>query len=95
MAHGKPNLLYMPDLPASSVVDASQPTEGEIMIEMATNIEPTSIFFLFLLVGMGVLLFAVYLIVTWRGNRRASKQPREGEIKWQRRIEAIREMERE
>ena len=64
-----------------------------MMIEMATSFEPTPIFFLFLLLGMGVLLFTVYRIIVWRANRRTNKWPTEADIKWQRRIDAIREAE--
>jgi hypothetical protein len=83
----------MPNLPTSRVVDASPPTVGEMMIEMVTSFEATPIFFLFLLLGMGVLLFTVYGIILWRIYRKSSKRPREGEIKWQRRIDAIRKVE--
>jgi len=99
MVHDKYNRL-----PASSVVDASLSEGRKLMIEMATNYEPTPIFFMVLLLGMGVLLFTVYAIIMWGINRKNSKQLTdrrnskptvEGKIKWQRRIEAIKEVERE
>jgi len=65
------------------------------MIEMAASFEPTPLFALFLLLGMGALFFTVYGVIIWRINRRSSRQPRIGEIKWRRRIEAMREMESE
>ena len=65
------------------------------MIDLATSFEPAPLYFLFLLLGMGVLLLTVYSITNWRAKRRTSKRRKEAEIKWQRRIEAIREAEYE
>ena len=65
------------------------------MIDMATSFEFMPVIFLLLLFSVGALPFTIYGAITWhtkRKNRRKSTPP---EIKWQRRIEAIREMETE
>ena len=54
-----------------------------------------AIFFLFLLIGLAVLLFTAYTIIMWRVNRKTRKRPTDAKIKWQRRIDALRDVKRE
>ncbi|MDX1417330.1 MAG: hypothetical protein R3293_24195 [Candidatus Promineifilaceae bacterium] len=63
------------------------------MMELATIFEPRLLFFLFLLFTLGVLLFTVYSVYSRHVKSRKSKSRLEAKIKWQRRIEAIREAE--
>ena len=93
MKTGKHHRLPKPDLPASGAVDASLPVGGVLIEETETNFEQAPIIFLSLVIGLGVLLLIFYITIIWLARRSTGKWPTEGEIKWQRRIEAIREMQ--